>query len=262
MDTDRDRWKTEASRDELTRRRFTLIELLVVIAIIAILAAMLLPVLTRARAIAQEAVCMGNLKQISLAFILYEEDYGMVPPGYTSYGTTEWNGMEAAWGLITWQQFMLPYAARELFICPGAKGPSGSSAATYGPFWWMNYGLSETRSCGKADPAFAGWSSTRDLTYPEQTMQAMDGGNYQLNWDEECIPLGGGQGMYYIPGTTSFSYAPGSGSEMPGMLEDFTFGRHPGRNVNVGYFDGHVARRTGQSVVDTGTKTDVFWDGD
>src|SRR5580698_10722215 len=65
-----------AVRNHLARGAFTLIELLVVIAIIAILAAILLPVLNNATSSAKRTQCANNVRQINMAIHMYADDHG------------------------------------------------------------------------------------------------------------------------------------------------------------------------------------------
>ena len=101
------------AKARVTRAAFTLIELLVVVAIIAILAAMLLPVLGQARARAKLVICMGNMKQQAVAFLLYQEDGdGWMPLG-ASDGTEP--------GKIMTKALLIDdYSSRshQVWICP------------------------------------------------------------------------------------------------------------------------------------------------
>jgi prepilin-type N-terminal cleavage/methylation domain-containing protein/prepilin-type processing-associated H-X9-DG protein len=92
---------------------FTLIELLVVLAIIAILAALLLPGLSRAKNAGLCAACKSNLHQIGIALHLYVGEYGKYPAAAAN------DGSFTRTGYVLWDRNLLAFAAnnRDLFIC-------------------------------------------------------------------------------------------------------------------------------------------------
>ena len=104
------------------RKGFTLIELLVVIAIIAILAAILFPVFARAREKARQSSCLSNVKQISLAVMMYAQDYDeTLPYHYLNTnvpGAVLCPGGGTSSGII-WPLPVYPYVKNlQIFNCP------------------------------------------------------------------------------------------------------------------------------------------------
>src|SRR5215471_10564908 len=82
------------------RAAFTLIELLVVIAIIAILAAMLLPVLSKAKSKSQDISCRNNLRQLQLCWNLYVDDNNQALPRISTWPTaTGWESRAPSWAV-------------------------------------------------------------------------------------------------------------------------------------------------------------------
>jgi prepilin-type N-terminal cleavage/methylation domain-containing protein len=109
-----DAMQTESNNSD--RGAFTLIELLVVIAIIAILAAMLLPALARAKEKAKASQCLSNERQILLANLMYSDENGskcVVTYTYPPYGRET----------TIWIQLIQPYLkSTNIFICPSRVG--------------------------------------------------------------------------------------------------------------------------------------------
>ena len=107
------------------RGAFTLIELLVVIAIIAVLAALLLPALARAKEKARSTQCMNNMKQILLASRIYADEFDDGLPPYGIAGVPPNQFVVVKSGVNTsndqgWPDTLLPYVGKNtnIFNCP------------------------------------------------------------------------------------------------------------------------------------------------
>ena len=202
----------------MTRRGFTLIELLVVIAIIAILAAILFPVFAKAREKARQSSCLSNVKQLTLAFMMYAQDYD---EGIRS----SYIPMTHAPNEVSWMSGITPYVKnRQVFACPSESWSHSWSGSSTPLSYGFNY-------------QYLGYNNSTyvlaQVQRPAQTVLIADSGPH-LHSSRTYVS---GSHVRYI--TWASQDPPPEFPDNPFVEPHAVYTRH-NETANVGFCDGHA----------------------
>ena len=235
----------------MKKHTFTLIELLVVIAIFAILAAMLLPALAKAREKAEQITCTNNLKQIGLSTRMYGNDFKdwLIPTDRNGGANPEGSaGMPPIWGAFMAQHGYLstPYNPDTDETAPNVPElncPSADRECTITSHNTYSYGM--TGSAGLWLHKTGRWRMMRRSRFqrPSETMELTC---HEPGWWRHSASF-----ILY-----DLEYNENGHTITTDKISQY--GRHPGGMITVAYLDSHVASINPLSVPHVRTKTN-FW---